>query len=118
MTSMPFMHSHPQILLENVGDDKETFLQLAEIFRRESVSILTQMRESCGKSDLVALGRQSHSLKGTVGPLGADQLVQMLLDIEDDCVKGKYVCNEKQLAQVEDELRMVGSELTSFIEQF
>jgi HPt (histidine-containing phosphotransfer) domain-containing protein len=115
---MQFEHSRPAELLENIGDDKETFLQLADIFRRESLVIFTRVRDAAAKGDLPELGRESHSLKGTVGPLGADQLVQMLLDIEDECRRGDCVCDATRLAGVEKELKSVGAELAYFIEQF
>jgi HPt (histidine-containing phosphotransfer) domain-containing protein len=115
---MQFKHSNPVELLENVGDDRETFLQLATIFRTESVAIFGRMRDAAAKGDLLELGRESHSLKGTVGPLGANQLMQMLLDIEDECKSGNCVCDTARLAGVEDELKMVALELANFIDQF
>jgi HPt (histidine-containing phosphotransfer) domain-containing protein len=115
---MQFKHSRPSELLGNVGDDKETFLLLVDIFRRESVIIFGRMREAAAKRDLPELGRQSHSLKGTVGPLGADQLVQMLLDIEDECKQGNCICDDRRLAVIEDEIKIVGAEIDDFIRRF
>jgi HPt (histidine-containing phosphotransfer) domain-containing protein len=115
---MHFEHSRPMELLENVGDDKEIFLQLVDIFRRESAVIFERMREAARVRNLSDLGRQSHALKGTVGPLGADQLVQMLLDIEDECKRGDCVCDEFRLTGVEDELKSVGAEIEDFINRF
>ena len=111
------MHSRPNELLDNVGGDWETFLQLAGIFRRESVVIMARIRNAAICDNLLDLGRQSHSLKGTVGPLGADQFVQMLLDIEDECHRGNCHCDEARLTVLEDELRQVRAELEEFIAQ-
>jgi len=115
---MQFEHSRPNELLENVGNDKETFLQLMEIFRRESVAIFGRIRDAAAKRNLSELHRQSHSLKGTVGPLGADQLVQMLLDIEDECKLGTCVCDDARLTRVENELKKVSADMDNFIRRF
>lgn len=115
---MQYIHSRPNELLENVGGDRETFLLLIDIFRRESVTIFGRMRDAAGNRNLPELGMHSHSLKGTVGPTGADQLVQMLLDIEDACKRGDYICDSSRLTEVERELSMVGGEINDFISRF
>jgi HPt (histidine-containing phosphotransfer) domain-containing protein len=111
-------HSHPELMLENVGGDREIFLQLAEIFKHESVKIFGQLRFAARTLDFDELGRQSHSLKGTVRPLGADDLVKMLVQIEDECNRKQCQCDAGRLALINDELGHVGAELQDFIERF
>jgi len=116
MNSTHHRHCLPELLLENVGGDREIFLQLAEILARESVAIFDQIRVAAAKSDFEQLGRQSHSLKGTVGPFGADELVNMLLQIEDECDSKNCICDERRLKIIANELNQVRTELQQFID--
>ena len=118
MSTSQYMHSTPSLLLETVGDDREIFLELAEIFMRESTEKLEKMQEAAKAGDLVALAHHSHALKGTVGPLGADVLMQELIDIEAEC--NAKTCNfdeHKQLFLI-TELNHVCRELQEFIVNF
>jgi HPt (histidine-containing phosphotransfer) domain-containing protein len=103
------------MLLETVGDDQEVFLQLVDIFNSESAEKLANMRQAATASDFTALGHHSHALKGTVGPLGADALVQMLIQIEDECDRNECSCDEQRLQVVESELSQVRSEVQQFV---
>ncbi|HSY29246.1 MAG TPA: Hpt domain-containing protein [Burkholderiaceae bacterium] len=105
-------------MLEIVGGDREIFLQLAEIFRRESVAIFEKMRSAAGMHNFKELGDQSHSLKGTVGPLGADELVKMLLQIEDECNELQCICDENRLSKIDNELSQIQIELQQFVDRF
>ncbi len=109
-------HCRPALMLEIVDGDREIFLQLAEIFRRESVVIFERMRTAAAAADLKELGSQSHSLKGTVGPLEADELVKMLLQIEDECNERQCICDESRLSMIANELNQVRIELQQFID--
>ena len=116
MNSTYYTHCQPGLLLENIGGDQEIFLQLAEIFQRESVAIFERMRAAALASNFEQLGRESHSLKGTVGPLGADKLVDMLVEIEDECNSSQCVCDERKLLAIADALHHVRTELRHFID--
>ena len=120
MNSIPHSrrHSHPELMLENVGGDREIFLQLAEIFKHESVKIFGQIQLAADTQDFDELGRQSHSLKGTVGPLGADDLVKILVQIEDECNRNQCQCDANRLASIRNELAHIETELQDFIDSF
>jgi HPt (histidine-containing phosphotransfer) domain-containing protein len=111
-------HCHPELMLENVGGDREIFLQLAEIFKHESVKIFGQLQLAARTLDVDDLGRQSHSLKGTVGPLGADGLIKILIQIEDECNRKQCQCDANRLASISNELTQIGAELQDFIDNF
>jgi HPt (histidine-containing phosphotransfer) domain-containing protein len=117
-TSNSRRHCHPELMLDNVGGDREIFLQLAEIYKHESVKIFGQMQIAADAQDFNELGRQSHSLKGTVGPLGADDLVKILIQIEDECNRKQCQCDANRLTSIRDELAHIGTELQSFIDSF
>ena len=117
MNSSHDSHCQPELLLEGVGGDHGIFLQLAEIFNRKSAVIFKQMQAAAAVSDFAQLGRQSHSLKGTVGPYGADKLMEMLIQIEEECDTRQCVCDEKSLATIEQELNQVRVELQQFIDR-
>ena len=115
MNSPQYDHSQPGLLLEIVGDDQEMFLQLAEIFVRESAEKFQNMRIAMAASDFTQLGRQSHALKGTVGPLGADALVEELVKIEEECNASQFQRDDARLDALEVELNQVKRELQLFI---
>jgi len=115
MSVSEYKHSQPGMLMETVGDDKEIFLQLIDIFFSESAEKFEKVREAAKASNFEQLGRQCHALKGTVGPLGTDRLVQLLLEIEDECDHGACVCDEQRIALVAKELESACEEVRHYV---
>ncbi len=114
MTSTSYRHSQPGMLLETVSGDLEVFLELNAIFTREGASKFEQLCLAAAAGDLEQLGYQSHSLRGTVGPLGADALLQMLLDLENECERKQCICDQKRLSVIEEELNQVRREMQQY----
>jgi HPt (histidine-containing phosphotransfer) domain-containing protein len=113
-----YSHCQPGLLLETVGDDREVFLQLVEIFMRESAEKCELLRLAAAAADFEQLGFQSHALKGTVGPLGARALVQMLLLMEDECGRKQCICDAERISMIDEELSHVRREMQQFIAHF
>ena len=108
----------PENLFEMAGENSEIFLQLIEIFFRESRNQFTEMKSAAAIGDMVKCGNYCHSLKGTVGALGADNLVQMLQKLEDDCHQKRGDCGTARIAMVGVELHRVRTEVQKFIAHF
>jgi HPt (histidine-containing phosphotransfer) domain-containing protein len=108
-------HCSPEILLEMAGNDREIFLQLVEIFFRESRNQFVELKSAAAAGDLMRCGNHSHSLKGTVGALGADNLVKMLQKLEDDCHQKRGNCGAERVAMMSDELNRVRIEVRQFV---
>lgn len=118
MTTTPYTHCQPDFLLETVGGDREIFLELAEIFARESNDGFARLTLAAKAGDIGQMGYQSHSLKGTVGPLGASALVDMLFAIEEECEQRQCVCDDQRLACIEQELQQVQREMAHYVAHF
>ncbi|MBC7502704.1 MAG: Hpt domain-containing protein [Herminiimonas sp.] len=115
MNTMIYTHCKPALLLDTVGGDREVFLELAEIFVRESTECLAHLTSAAQAGNIVQMGYQSHSLKGTVGPLGANTLTAMLFAIEEECSRKECVCDKQRLARILTELQQVNREMQHYI---
>jgi HPt (histidine-containing phosphotransfer) domain-containing protein len=73
------------------------------------------LRQAAASADLEQIARHSHSLKGIVGPLGADNLAHLLLEIEQACENRQNMCDEKKLTEIDVELNHVRREMQEFI---
>lgn len=118
MTKSSEKHCAPEILLEMAGENSDIFIQLIEIFFRESRNQFTEIKSAAAIGDIVKCGNHCHSLKGTVGALGADNLVQMLQKLEDDCNQKRGDCGAARIAMLSDELHRVRTEVQKFIAHF
>jgi HPt (histidine-containing phosphotransfer) domain-containing protein len=111
----PNQHCHPELLLEMVGGDRDIFLQLVDIFKRESMEKLQAMRQAVEQGNLPQLAFNSHALKGTVGPLGVDALVEELVRIEDECNRGQAGCDAQKLAELAQQVEAIRLEVEHFV---
>jgi two-component system sensor histidine kinase/response regulator len=107
-------HCRPQELLDTLGGDRAIFLELVEVFERESGAKLGAMQAAAAAADWPLLGRQAHALKGTVGPLAADALVRMLQQIEEDCRAGALADGAARVAAIEAELAAVSADVRQY----
>ena len=110
-----YKHCHPELLFEMVGGDRDIFLQLVEIFKRDSLEKLQAMRQAMEQGNLPQLAFNSHALKGTVGPLGVDALVEDLIRIEDECNRGQAGCDAQKLADLTREIDAIREEVEHFV---
>lgn len=108
-------HSQPTLLLQAVGGDPALLRMMSEIFFRESQAKLLAIRQAVAAGDVRASGRHCHALKGTVGPLGAAALLDLLQQVEDGCAQRGTACSAQQLATIEAELAAVSAELAAFL---
>lgn len=62
----------PVDLLARLDGDRELMVQLAEIFLAEAPGLMSEARRVVGANDAPGLARTAHSLKGSLGCLGAN----------------------------------------------
>lgn len=115
MTKPNNTHCDPAVLLETVGDDRDIFLELIEIFFRESASKFIQLKSAAAAGDVLKCGQYSHALKGTVGPLDATALMYMLQDLEDECRQQRFDCDPARVSAIGHELNQVKAEVQQFL---
>src|SRR6185437_7874586 len=111
MSASEYRYSRPAALLETVGGDRTTFLLLIDIFKRDTADKLAKLREALAHGDRAQLAFNTHALKGTVGPTGADALFARLVELEHACRSPEGVFGDDAIADVERQVRQILVEL-------
>ena len=114
MNASEYRHSRPAALLETVGGDRTTFLLLVDIFMRDTADKLTKLREALSHGDRAQLAFNTHAMKGTVGPTGADALLERLVSLEAACRDPEGVFDESAITDIERQVAEIGEELQRF----
>ncbi|HEY8022982.1 MAG TPA: Hpt domain-containing protein [Burkholderiaceae bacterium] len=117
MKSSDNEYCEPSLLLDMVGGDREIFLQLTGIFMRDSTEQFAKITLALAQGNLQELGFHSHALKGTVGPLGAELLLAMLIRIEEDCKRQECEFATRTVPEIGRYLEGMREEVTRFIGQ-
>ena len=115
MNSNAYQYCQPAMLFETVGEDREVFLMLIEIFERDSAEKLDKMNQALARQDFEQLGFLSHALKGTVGPLGANALMQTLLRIEAECERRECRADMHTMQEIDRCLGNMRAEIADFV---
>jgi two-component system sensor histidine kinase/response regulator len=68
--------------LERVEGDRELLSDLIKMFIAQTRKLLSDIRESIGRTDGATLERAAHKLKGTVGTFGARKVVESAQSLE------------------------------------
>lgn len=89
-------HSHPVVFnkqhaLARVGGLEDVLRDVMTLMTTESPKIHAEISASFQRGDLVGLKRSAHTLKGSVGLVGATDLVRRLRRIEDSASLGDTV---------------------------
>ena len=111
-----YLHCDPLMLLETVAYDKEIFTDWVTMFLAESLSQFDGLEEIIASGDLKKLEFASHTLKGTVAQTGAEKLVEMLYEIENESHEGHCDCPPERLAAVRAELIAAREEMQHYLD--
>ena len=114
MSASEYRYSRPDALLANVGGDRNTFMLLVDIFRRDTAEKLANLREALAKGDRAQLVFNTHAMKGTVGPTGADALLEKLVSLEAASRDPQGVYNAQSIDEVERQVALIKEELERF----
>jgi|SRR5450830_4959 len=77
-----YQHINPAVLLDAAGQDIPTFLELSATFLDIAPPMYERLHQAITAGQAAEVTLQSHSLKGTVALIGADQLASRLGRIE------------------------------------
>ena len=114
MSEFEYRHCRPDALLQNVGGDRATFMLLVDIFERDTAEKLVQMRAALTQEDRAQLTFNTHAMKGTVGPTGADKLLQQLVELEAASRDPQGKFSEQTLDELEQQVAQIREELERF----
>ncbi|MCC6540213.1 MAG: Hpt domain-containing protein [Bryobacterales bacterium] len=71
-----------EVALERVGGDEELLSEIVGIYLGEYPSVLEEIQTAVRAGDANGLYRSAHSLKGSLGALGAEAAQRRALDLE------------------------------------
>ncbi|RPH49789.1 MAG: Hpt domain-containing protein [Desulfobacteraceae bacterium] len=69
-------------LAEEIGFDKEEYLELIELFISTTMSDIDQLRTGVNKGDFTSAERAAHSIKGAASSLGLSEVSNQAKKIE------------------------------------
>jgi HPt (histidine-containing phosphotransfer) domain-containing protein len=114
MSASEYRYSRPDALLASIGGDRNTFMLLVDIYRRDTAEKLASLREALSKGDRAQLVFNTHAMKGTVGPTGADALMEKLVSLEAAGRDPEGIVDAQSLHDVERQVAQVREELERF----
>jgi PAS domain S-box-containing protein len=101
-------------VLARVEGDRSLLAELVSIFRAESPTRLAEIRRCLDSGDAKGLERAAHTLRGSVGSLGARAAAQAALALESKGRDGALAGADEQLAELERELGRLERDLARF----
>ena len=110
-----FRCCQPGLLFEAVDRDAGIFLDLAQLFVQETIARFDDIARLSAARAYNDMGHEAHSLKGTVGAVGADGLVLLLQDIERNGLQHRRPCSDAQLAQLRQGLQLARDDMDAYI---
>ena len=70
------------VLAENLGLERDEFLQIVELFIEKSTSDLSELETAIDKGDIQQVVQSSHSIKGASGNLGFTDIYEVAGGVE------------------------------------
>lgn len=107
--------SQPWLLLQSVDNEHDIFIDLAQVFRDETLARYDDIARHAAAGAWRDMAMEAHSLKGTVGTVGAAELMALLVEIEQAGVRRHMPCNAEQLARLSDLLAQVRDDMDDFL---
>jgi len=104
-------------VLNNLGGDKELFVELATIFSEESFDQIKQIRDNIASGDLKAAAMVSHTLKGAVGNFAAKPAYYAAAQVEKMSREGQLGEMPDALDALEREVNRLHSALEKIIKE-
>ena len=105
----------PGLLFDAVDRDAVIFLDLAQVFHQETIARFDDIVRASAAGAFADMGYEAHSLKGTVGAVGAQALVALLQDIEHAGLRHHRPCTGEQLAQLRELLQSARDDMARFV---
>jgi signal transduction histidine kinase/CheY-like chemotaxis protein/HPt (histidine-containing phosphotransfer) domain-containing protein len=73
---------NPASILERLGGDRTVLREISDLFRQDSVRLLSDIDRALSSGDAEQLERSAHSLKGSAGLFGATQVLETAACLE------------------------------------
>ena len=116
MRDMPvYLCCQPGLLFDAVDRDVGIFLDLAKIFDDETIARHDDIARASAAGAFSEMGFEAHSLKGTVGAVGAAELVRLLQDIEHNGLRHRRSCTDEQLTRLGELLQLARDDMHAYV---
>jgi len=98
-------------LAENLGLEKDEFLDLVELFVETSASNLTDLAKAIETGDAEEVVKYSHSLKGAAGNLGFQDIYKSAKLIEMNARQGILEGSKETINSIREKLTLMEEDL-------
>ncbi|NNE43893.1 MAG: Hpt domain-containing protein [Gemmatimonadetes bacterium] len=95
---------NPELLLENVGGDRELLADIVSLFFDSSEGLVRDLRTAVAQADSDALHETAHQLKGALANVGAEAATRAAADLEQIGRRGSMTGMEDALSALEQEM--------------
>jgi two-component system, sensor histidine kinase and response regulator len=100
-----------ELALDRLGGDEELWTEIGQLFLQECPNMLRQLQTAVATGDAHALMETAHSMKGSLGTLGAEEGALLALDLEMMGRNGALGASTEALAKLEEMLSALQLEL-------
>jgi HPt (histidine-containing phosphotransfer) domain-containing protein len=100
-----------EMALDRLGGDEELWNDIGKLFLQECPHMLSQLQSAVAKGDARAVMETAHSMKGSLGTLGAEEGALLALDLEMMGRNGALTASGEALQRLENMLEALRSEL-------
>jgi two-component system sensor histidine kinase/response regulator len=105
----------PAETLARLGDDRELFAQMVDLFRAECAQMLSAIRQSVASGDAAALARSAHALNGSVGNFGLTESLDSARALERMGREGVFVGASERFTMLEHQVARLERDLAAFV---
>jgi len=98
-----------------VDGERDIFIELAQVFRNETLARHDDIARHAAAGACRDMALEAHSLKGTVGTVGATGIMALLVEIEQAGLKRNTPCSPEQLAQLGELLAQARDDMDDFL---
>jgi two-component system, sensor histidine kinase and response regulator len=100
-----------ELALDRLGGDEELWNEIGKLFAAECPQMLAQLQTAVAQGDARAVMETAHSLKGSLGTLGAEDGALLAMDLEMMGRNGALGASAEALARLEEMLEALAREL-------
>jgi HPt (histidine-containing phosphotransfer) domain-containing protein len=104
-------------LAENIGLEKEEFLDLLRLFVETSSSDLRKLQSAIDKGDRQSVVEMAHSIKGAAVNLGLDGIYEVARDVEMNARQNILGGAAEAIKSLQEKLDMISKDIRNLFDE-
>ena len=100
-----------ELALDRVGGDEELLDEIVDLYLGEYPALLSEIQKAVQSGDAPSLYRSAHTLKGSLGTLGAEEALQRALELEMSGRSAQLAETPTMLKDLENLLKLLHCQL-------